>query len=123
MVKYSLEQLLEKRLSGWSAHEWVFLPIGNYSFLSTYTIVEKQDDYSGLHGMSVMIVCDGKTANEAYSIADKALLAGALNLAIWHIKLPHIAELVFHGHRYQTPRVLPIDPQWADSVKKLSEVA
>jgi len=122
-LKYTLDQLVNFRLGGWKANEWVFLPMRDFAFLRDQIEVERSNHYHGLHGMSVIIVCDENTSNDAYAEGDKVLKAGVLNLGIWHIKLPHIAEIVFHNHRYQTPRVMPIDAVWADSVKKLSEAS
>ena len=120
VVRYTIDQLLLKRLNGWKAAEWIFLPMRDFPFLRDQHTVEIAEHYAGFHGMSVVIVCDKDTANKAYREGDKLLVSGLLNLAVWHIGLPHIAELVFHGHRYQTPRVLPVEPEWADSIKRLA---
>ena len=119
---YTLDQILEHRLSGWTAEEWVFLPMRDFKFLNGYAQIEQTDHYSGCHGLSVMIVCDATSANDAYREAEKLLTVGVSNLAIWHTKLSRIAELVMFGHRHQTPIPLPISDEWATSVKKLSEV-
>jgi len=122
-MKYTIDQLLKKRLSGWSANEWMFLPLRDFPFLRGESVIEKSSNYFGLHGMSVILVCDEDTANEAYRVGDEVLRSGVLNLSVWHIGLAHIAELVFYNHRYQTPKILPIDDEWRKSVKKISEVA
>lgn len=122
-MKYTIDQLLKRRLEGWTAREWVFLPMREFPFLRDQITVQASDGYHGLHGMSVILVCDGNTANQAYRIGDEVLCAGVLNLGIWHIGLNHIAELVFYNHRYQTPKILPIDAEWQNAVETISGVA
>lgn len=123
-MKYTLDEILRHRLQGWKAKEWVYLStIGELSFLSEYTTIEESSDYSGLHGMSLIILCSKDNPSKAYDIADKAIRAGVLNLGVWVIEYPAIAELVCHNHRYQTPQKMPLDPQWQKSVIELSEAA
>ncbi len=121
-MKYTLDQILEFRLSGWNAEEWVFLPMRDFTFLEGYAQIEKAEHYAGCHGFSVMIVCDANSANDAFLEAEKLLTVGVSNLAIWHTKLPKIAELVMFGHRHKKPIPLPVNDDWALSVQKLSEV-
>lgn len=122
-MKYSLNEILAHRLNGWKAAEWVYLNTltVDLPFLNEYTIIEKSSDYTGLHGMSLIIMCSKSNPTEAYAIADSAIRAGVLNLGLWVIEYPAIAELVCHNHRFQTPQKMPISAEWQQSVIELSE--
>jgi len=119
---YSIEELIERRVTGWQAEEWLFISmVGDLSILDGYPMVEKSNHYHGLHGCSVIVVASRSTANDGYEVADKLIQAGVANLGFWMLELPKIAELVFYGDRHQTPLNLFLGDEWARQVRQIAQ--
>ena len=122
MTEYTIDQIADHRLKGWKAEEWVYIStVGELDVLGEVSYIKPCDSYKALYGMSIIIVTTKATASQAYDIGDKVLNAGVRYLAVWVLENPHIAELVFCGHRYQTAKVLPLDPEFQKLVTEFSQ--
>jgi len=118
----TIDDIARHRLDGWQAKEWVYIStIGELDTLGDVTYIQPAESYTALHGMSVMIVCSQNNPAQAYDIADQVLKAGALNLSVWVIEWNKVAELVCFGHRFQTPKPLPLSPEFKHMITQFSE--
>ena len=119
---YTIDEILEHRLSGWEAKEWLFISmLGQLTMLDGLYTLDKSDHYYGLHGCSVVIVASRSTANDGYRVAQQLLDSGVHNLGFWMLEYPNIKELVCCNHRYQTPKNMPLVEEWARLVREVSE--
>lgn len=118
----NINQLALSRLEGYEAKEWIYIStVGRVASLGDVEYLDHCNNYSTVRGCSIMILCTNRSPAIAYDIAAKVIEAKALNVCIWVLENPQIAELVYYGKELNPASSMPMSPSFKKLVGEMSE--
>lgn len=123
-VKYTLDQLLERKWDGWDMRDYLFLSVlGDIAFLRKFDQIQRSENYSGVRGMSICVVGSPKRPQEAYHECEKVIASGAENVGLWLLGAPIVREISFNGIRPKTEGEVFLTDEWRQIVRQLQEAS